>query len=69
MSQIHSVLRKETKACVRTVSLFNDQMDEFGHTPPGRDAFGPLFSVNFLPKIDTSRKCSKLRAVPCAFLL
>ena len=46
-------------ACVRTAKLFVDKMDEFGHTPSGRGAFAPL----------SRRKCSKLLAVPCAFLL
>jgi len=59
MQQIHSVLGKKPKACVRKVRLFDDEMDEFGHTPLGRDAFDP----------QPRRKCSKLQAVPCAFLL
>ncbi len=59
MRQIHLVLGKETKACVRMARLFDDEMDEFGHTAKRRDAFDPL------PR----RKCSKLQAVPCAFLL
>lgn len=37
MSQIHSDLGKETKACVRKVRLFDDEMDEFGHTPSGQN--------------------------------
>jgi hypothetical protein len=57
--QIHSALGKEVKACVRKVKIFDDEMGEFGHTPSGRDAFDPL----------RRRKCSKLLAVPCAFLL
>ena len=69
MSQIHSVLGKERKACVRMASFFDAKMDEFEHTPSGRNAFAPLLSANFLSKIGTSRKCSKLRANPCAFLL
>ncbi len=64
MYQIHSVLGKIPKACGRKVRGFDDEMDEFGHTPPlsylvGRNAFDPL----------RRRKCSKLQAVPCAFLL
>ena len=59
MRQIHSVLGKETKACVRMARLFDDEMDEFGHTPSGRGAFDPL----------RRQKCSKLQAVPYAFLL
>lgn len=59
MRQIHSVLGKKVKLCVRKVSFLDDEMDEFGHTPTGRDAFDPL----------RRRKCSKLLAVSCAFLL
>ncbi len=54
MRQIHSVLEKEMKACVRTARLFDDEMDEFDHTASRRDAFDPL----------RRRKCSKLPTVP-----
>jgi len=47
------------KACVRTASFIDDEMDDFDHTPLGRDVFAPL----------SRQKCSKLLAVPCAFFL
>jgi len=59
MVQIHSVIGKEPKACVRTARLFDAEMDEFDHTALRRDAFDPQLR----------RKCSKLLAVPYAFLL
>ena len=59
MNQIHSVLGKKVKLCVGKASFLDAEMDEFGHTPKGRDAFVP----------SRRRKCSKLQAVPCAFLL
>ncbi len=42
MGQIHSVLGKRAQLCVRKASSFDNEMDEFGHTPKGRDAFAPL---------------------------
>jgi len=59
MSQIHLVLGKIPKACGRKVRFFDNEIDEFGYTAPRRDAFTPL----------RRQKCSKLLAVPCAFLL
>ena len=59
MGQIYSALEKKVKLCVRKASFLNDEMDKFGHTPSERDAFAP----------NSRRKCSKLLAVPCAFLL
>ena len=47
------------KLCVGKASSFDDAMGEFDLTPSGRGAFAPL----------RRRKCSKLQAVPCAFLL
>lgn len=47
------------KAYVRKVIFFDDEMDEFCHTPSGRDGLASL----------CRRKCSKLLAVTCAFLL
>jgi len=69
MGQIHSGLEKKVRLYVHKASFFNDEMDEFGHTPKGRGDLASLFSANFPKKIGTSRKCSKLLAVPCAFLL
>jgi len=47
------------KLCLRKANSFDDEIGEFSHSFSRRDAFDPL------PR----RKCSKLRAVPCAFLL
>ena len=67
MDQIHSVLGKKAQLCVRKASFLEARMDEFGHTPSERGAFAQHL-VSILEKIGTCRKCSKLPAVPCAFL-
>ena len=69
MNKIHSVLGKKVQLCVRKANFLDAKMDEFGHTSVHfafhtqnarrRDAFDPL----------SRRKCSKLLAVTCAFLL
>ena len=69
MDQIYTGLGKKVKLCVRKASFLDDEMDKFGHTSVHfafhtqiarrRDAFDP----------PSRRKCSKLQAVPCAFLL
>jgi hypothetical protein len=59
MGQIHSDLGKKVKLYARKASFFDDEVDEFGHTPKGRGTLASLWR----------RKCSKLPAVPCAFLL
>jgi len=45
--------------CVRKANRFDDEMDEFGHTPKGRRAFATL----------RRQRCSKLLAVTCALFL
>ena len=59
MGQIYSGLGKKVKLCVRKARFLDDDMDKFGHTPKERGAFAHR----------SRRKCSKLQAVPCAFLL
>ena len=59
MKQNHSVLEKTTRACVGMFRRFDVKMSDFVHTATRRGGFAPL----------RRRKCSKLLAVTCAFLL
>ena len=61
-----NLIRRGSKKWTNFVQFFEPIHTQIAR---GRDAFDPLLSANFLSKIGTSRKCSKLQAVPCAFLL
>ena len=59
------LIRRVSKKWTNFVQFFEPTHTQITR---GRDAFAPCSSTNF-EKIGTSRKCSKLLAVPCAFLL